>query len=198
MKLDYEEVSFWSSQPSPTYPTDRVFQPRAIPTEAQCHPPLCMWDSRVPAPLCSHCEYACPSPNRWSLPPDCSDLGPQPLPVLGTTDFWTLHSRRMLRPSPCQAASRRGRRSVLTTQPVASQVSSSVSVPSLPPRPSTSMQFVGHGCHCQDLPPMCVMCLVCDMSCAWHLLPQMEASTQPHGMSSGAFPTSAGAATHTP
>lgn len=30
-----------------------------------------MRDSRLPAPLCSHCEYACPSPHLWSLTPDC-------------------------------------------------------------------------------------------------------------------------------
>lgn len=163
MTLDYEEASFWSSQPSPTYPTDRVFQPRAIPTEAQCHPPLCMWDSRLPAPLCSHCEYACPSPNRWSLTSDCSDLGPQPLPVLGTTDFWTLHSRRMLRPSPCQAASRRGRRSVLTTQPVASQVSSSVSHPAHPQACSLwDMDVIARTC-----PP----CVSCALLCVTRLVP---------------------------
>lgn len=79
----------WGSQSSPTYPTDRVLQPCAIPTAAQRHSSLRMWDSCLPAPLCSHCECACPS--RWSVTLDPrSDLGPQPLCVLRTTDFWPL------------------------------------------------------------------------------------------------------------
>ena len=124
------------SQPSPTCPTDRVLQPRAIPTAPQCHSPLRVRDSRLPASLCSHCEYACPCPDCWSLTLDWSDLRQQPWPILRINDFWPfLHSPRMLRPSPCQPALRRGRRSVLMTQPVASQASSLVSMPSSPHRP---------------------------------------------------------------
>lgn len=137
------------------FSVDGVFQPCTISTAAQCHPSLCMWDPCLPAPLCSYCEYPCPSP-------DWPNVELQPLPVLRTIDRLGPLFSRMLRPSSCLLASRRERRNVLTTQPVASQALSLVSRYSC----SQLSGFSAAGFYDLNVDPVartCCLCMPCSL-----------------------------------
>lgn len=134
------------SRPSPAYPTDRVLQPCAVSTASQCHPPLRVWDPCLPAPLCSHCEYACPRHDHWSLTPDWSDLGPclslEPLPselsFPQDAEAFTLPTSFEEGKEKCPYDPARGFTGLI--------IGEHALLPT--PPSSTCMLCDGHGCHC--------------------------------------------------